>query len=203
MGAFMSGASIDWAGIRVRMAAAEAAISRAGRASREETDVVLKARAACLAREAEDVASGTTLEVLAFMLGQEKYGIETTYVREVTPLNDLTPLPGSPPFLMGIVNIRGQVLSVTDVRRLFDLPEWGVGDQDRIIVLQHGEMEFGILGNSILGVVQVATADLHPGLPTLSGAGADILKGITGDRMAVLDGARLLADEKLIVRDEA
>jgi purine-binding chemotaxis protein CheW len=186
------------------MAAAEASIARAGRASPEETSGVLNARAAELAREGDDrVAAGEMLEILAFMLGQEGYGIETRYVREVTPLNELTRLPGSPSFILGIVNLRGQVLSVCDIRKLFDLPVLGVGDQDRVIVLRHEGMEFGILSNSILGVLQVATADLQPGLPTLTGVGADILKGITRDRMAILDGARLLTDEKIIVREEA
>jgi purine-binding chemotaxis protein CheW len=186
------------------MAAAEAAIARVGHASREETSRILKARAAKLARETDDhAASSSILEVLAFMLGQEKYGIETRYVREVTPMNDLTPLPGSPPFVMGIVNIRGQVVSVIDIRRFFDLPQRGVADQDRIIVLQYDGMEFGILGNSIQGVVQVAADELETMLPTLSGVRADFLKGVTGDRMAVLDGSRLLTDEKVIVREEA
>ena len=117
------------------------------------------------------------LEVVSFMLGQEKYGVETRYVREVCPLNELTPLPGTPPFVLGIVNVRGQVLSVIDIRKLFDLPQKGVGDLDRVIVLQHGGMEFGILANSILGVVQVPTDDLQPSLPTLDGPSRGVSQG--------------------------
>ena len=195
---------IDWASIHKRMAAAEAAMASVGHASRDETGRVLKARAEILARQGDDGERQVeTLEVLAFVLGQETYGIETRYVREVTPLNDLTPLPGCPPFVMGIVNLRGQVLSVIDVRILLDLPQRGVGDQDRVIVLRHEGMEFGILGNSIQGVVQVPVDELQETLPTLTGIRADFLRGVTRERMAVLDGSRLLADEKVIVREEA
>ena len=123
-------------------------------------------------------------------------------MREVCPMNELTPLPGTPPFVLGIVNVRGQVLSVIDIRKLFDLPQRGVGELDRIIVLQHGAMEFGILGNTILGVVQVPTDELQPSLPTLTGLRGEYLKGVTRDRMAILDAARLLSDENIVVREE-
>ena len=200
----MSAEAIDWGSIHRRMAAAEAAVARVGHASPERTAEILKARAVRLAAESGDrPQAGSVREVLAFTLGQEKYGIETRFVREVTPMNELTPLPGSPAFVMGIVNIRGRVISVVDIRKLFDLVQRGVGDQDRIIVLQDEGMEFGILGNSILGVVPVTADELQPTLPTLTGIHADFLVGVTGQGMAVLDGARLLADERVIVREEA
>jgi len=149
----MSADRIDWAKIHRQMLAVEAAIAHDGRASRDKTRAVLKARAEALARENDDGGNtGDYLEVVSFLLGQEKYGVESCYVREVCPLNELTVLPGAPSFVLGIVNMRGKVLSVIDIRKLFDLPQKGVGDLDRIIVLQHGQMEFGILSNSILGV---------------------------------------------------
>jgi len=200
----MSVEGIDWTEMHRRMAAAEAAIAHVGRASPDETKALLKARAEALARESEE--SGRTrdmLEVVAFVLRQEKYGIETRYIREVCPLNELTPLPGAPSFVLGIVNVRGRVLSVIDIGKLFDLPQRGVGDLDRIIVLQHEGMEFAILGNAILGVVRVPADELQPSLPTLTGLRGEYLRGVTRDRMAILDGARLLADENIVVREEA
>jgi purine-binding chemotaxis protein CheW len=169
----------------------------------DKTRAILKARAEALARESDEGAlARESLEVVSFLLGQEKYGVETRYVREVCPLNELTPLPGTPRFVLGVVNVRGQVLSVVDIGRLFDLPQRGVGDLDRIIVLQDGGMELGILGNSILGVVQVRTDELQPSLPTLTGLRGEYLRGVTPDRMAILDAARLLSDENIIVREE-
>jgi purine-binding chemotaxis protein CheW len=185
------------------MAAAETAIANEGRGSRDKTKAVLKARADALARSDEKAYAREYLEVVSFVLGREKYGVESRYVREVCPMNDLTPLLGAPSFVLGIVNMRGRVLSIIDIRKLFDLPQEGVSDLDRIVVLQHGEMEFGILANSILGVVQVAKDELQLSLPTLTGLRAEYLKGVTKDRMAILDGAMLLADDKVIVRVEA
>jgi purine-binding chemotaxis protein CheW len=200
----MSGERIDWKEIHRRVEASRAAVARDGRASREETRKVLRARAEAMARERDEgVGARDTLEVLGFLLGQEAYGVETCHVREVQPMNELTPLPGAPAFVLGIVSLRGRVLSVVDIRKLFDIPLKGVGDHDRVIVLQHGVMELGILGNSILGVLQVATEDLLPTLPTLTGLRAEYLKGVTPDRMAILDAAVLLADERVVVREEA
>jgi purine-binding chemotaxis protein CheW len=200
----MSAQRIDWAEIHQRMAAAEAAIARNEHATHDETLVILKARAKALARKIEGSSRGeASLEVVCFLLGQEKYGIESRYVREVCPLNDLTPLPGTPSFVLGIVNVHGQVLSVIDIRQFFDLPQGGVGDLDRLIVLQHDSMEFALFCNAILGVVEVPTSELQSGLPTLTDLRAEYLKGVTGDRVAILDGAKLLSDEKMIVREEA
>lgn len=194
---------IDWAEVHRRLAAAEAAIASGGRVSREETAKALRARAEALGRGSGDsTRAPDVLEVVAFQLGQEKYGVEARYVREVCPMNELTPLPGTPPFVLGVLNVRGQVLSVIDIGKLFDLPRKGVSDLDRIVVLQYGGMELGILGNAILGVIQVPADELQTGLPTMTGPHGDYLTGVTRDRIAVLDGARLLSDEGIIVREE-
>ena len=199
----MSASKIDWTEINRRMAAAEAAMSQ-GSATRDRTREILKARAESLAQERDAGPDAREyLEVLSFLLGQEKYGVETRYVREVCPLNDLTLLPGTPAFVLGIVNVRGRVLSVIDIRKLFDLPQKGVGDLDRIIILHLDGMELGLLGNSIIGVGQVPVDELQPSLPTLTGLRGDLLKAVTRDRMAILDAARLLSDERIVVREEA
>ena len=199
----MSASMIDWTEINRRMAAAEAAMNQ-GNATKDRTGEILKARAESLAQERDAGPDAREhLEVLSFLLGQEKYGVETRYVREVCPLNELTLLPGTPPFVLGIVNVRGRVLSVIDIRKLFDLPQKGVGDLDRIIILHHEGMELGLLGNSIIGVGKVPVDELQPSLPTLTGLRGALLKAVTRDRMAILDAARLLCDDRIIVREEA
>ena len=200
----MSVGSIDWGEVRRRVAEAGEALAPKSRASREQIEAILKARAEALARESDEGAlTRDFFEIVAFLLGRERYGVESRYVREVCPLNELTPLPGLPSFVLGIVNVRGRVLSVIDLSKLFDLPPKGIGDFDRIIVLHDGAMELGILCNAILGVAQTARDELQPSLPTLTGAREKYLKGVTRDRMAILDASRLLSDEDIVVREEA
>ena len=164
---------------------------------------ILRARARALARPpAHTPAGGTLLEVLEFRLAQERYALETRYVREVYPLKDLTPLPCTPPFVLGIVNVRGRILPVLDLKKLFDLPEQGVTDLHRIIVIEGNEMVLGLLADATVGVRSIHADSVQLSLPTLTGIRSEYLKGVTADRLVVLDVARILADPKIIVHEE-
>ena len=164
---------------------------------------ILRARAHALARPpAHTPAAGTLLEVLEFRLAQERYALETRYVREVYPLKDLTPLPCTPPFVLGIVNVRGRILPVLDLKKFFDLPEQGLTDLHRIILVRGNDLELGLLADVIVGVRSVAAHSLQPSLPTLTGIRADYLKGIGEERLVVLDLDRILSDPKIIVHEE-
>lgn len=164
---------------------------------------ILRARAQKLARAPEALDSGdANLEVLEFRLAQERYALETRHVREVHPLRKLTPLPSAPAFVRGIVNVRGRILPVLDLKRFFGLPEIGLIDTHRIILIAAPEMEFGLLADVSVGVRSVPAGDLHPPLTTLTGIGADYLKGITAERLIVLDMDRILADPRIIVSEE-
>ena len=148
------------------------------------------------------VCCGDDFDVIEFLLGDERYGLESAWVREVCPLRELTPLPCTPAFVLGILNVRGQIRTVIDIRRFFDLPIKGLTELNKVIFLETEGMEVGILADSIVGVRSVARASLQLSLPTLTGIRAEYLRGMTSDRLAVLDAARILADEKLIVDEE-
>ena len=168
-----------------------------------EAERIVRARAKALAipRRASTLA-GAMLEVLEFRLASERYALETRHVQDVHPLRDLTPLPCTPTFVLGIVNVRGRILPVLDLKKFFDLPERGLTDLHRIILVQGNDLEFGLLADVIVGVRSVAADSLQPSLPTLTGIRAEYLKGIGEDRLVVLDVERILADPKIIVHQE-
>ena len=117
-----------------------------------EKKIILKARAKTLAREPErEETAEAYLEVVEFALAYEKYAIETAYIREIYPLKEFTPLPCTPPYVFGIINVRGQILSVIDIKKLFNLPDKGLGELNKVIILHLGDMEFGILADKIIG----------------------------------------------------
>jgi purine-binding chemotaxis protein CheW len=136
-----------------------------------------------------------------FVLGPEHYGIESSHIREIHPLSEFTPLPCTPPFVLGLVNVRGQILSIINIKKLFDLPEKGLTDLNKIIIVHANHMELGILADAILGVRSITVEELQPALPTLTGIRAEYLKGITKDPLAVLDIEKILSDEKILVND--
>ena len=171
--------------------------------SADEAERILRTRARALARKPPRAsAEGAMLELLEFRLASERYALESRLVQEVHPLRDLTPLPCTPPFVLGIVNVRGRILPVLDLKKFFDLPERGLTDLHRIILVRGNDLELGLLADVIVGVRSVATDTLQPSLPTLTGIRADFLKGVTDERLVVLDLDRILLDPKIIVHEE-
>jgi purine-binding chemotaxis protein CheW len=195
--------AIDWAVVRARVDAAQAAGEQAWTPGADETGRILRERALALAAEPgaiQDLAE--SIEVVEFSLAHERYAVESAYVREVYPLENLTPLPCTPAFVLGIVNLRGEIVSVIDLRKFFDLAQTGLPDLNKVIVLESGNMVFGILADAIFGVRRLALAEIQPPLPTLTGIREKYLNGITAERMVVLDAGKLLADKDIVVQEQ-
>jgi purine-binding chemotaxis protein CheW len=195
--------AIDWREVERRLDAARTAVERVWAPDPEETRRILKARAQALAREpGKAEAAEESIEVVEFVLAHERYAVESRFVREVHPLENLTPLPCAPAFVLGIVNLRGEVLSVVDIKKFFELPEKGLTDLNKVIVLHAGSMRFGILADAVTGARDIAAADIQPSLPTLTGIRERYLRGVTSESLVILDAATLLADEGIVVREQ-
>src|SRR5579859_8008990 len=121
----MSTKTFDWEAIHRRAAAATTASS--GDLVHRPDDVrrILEARARAAARPGAAPDDRARIEVIAFTLAGESFGAETCHVREVCQLKELTPVPCTPPFLAGVMNLRGQIVAVVDLRKFFDLPAHG------------------------------------------------------------------------------
>ena len=169
----------------------------------EEKKRILRERAKVLARGPGEKEPEEHVEVLEFLLANERYALETFHIHEVCVLKEITPLPGTPSFVNGIINLRGKVLSVIDLKKFFDLPKKGLGDLNKVIVLSSAGMEFGVLADAILGIRKIPLSELQPSLPTLTGIRKDYLTGVTHDRLVVLDAGKLLSDKRLLVHEEA
>lgn len=167
--------------------------------SPDEQTHILKQRAELMAQPLKkEKATKGVLEILVFGLANEYYGLETIAIGEVHPLHDFTPLPGTPSFIFGLVNLRRKILTVIDLKPLFSLPQ-GVNTSRKIITLQSRQRSSGILADSIEGVRTVSLEQLEPPLPTLTGIKLEFIKGITADRVVVLDHQQLLSSPHLIV----
>jgi len=196
-------ARIDWAEIHRRLETGRAALERGLTPTAEEKKRVLKARGKALAREpAKDTGTGEQMEIVEFLLAYERYAVDSSFVREVYPLKELTPLPGTPAFVAGIINVRGQILSVVDLKKFFDLPAKGLTDLNKVIIVSDGQMEFGLLADAVPGARRIAPEEIQSGLPTLTGLRQEYVKGVTGQRLVILDVAQILADPGIVVRDD-
>jgi len=194
--------SLDWHDIHRRLEAARTAIEQGESLSAEDVRQVLRARARALAQEPESAQkSESTIEVVEFVVAQETYAVESRFAREVAPISELTPVPGTPAHVLGIINVRGQLLFVIDIKRFFDLPEKGLTDLNRIVIVHSETVGFGILADQIVGARTIALDELQTSLPTLTGIREEYLKGISADRTVVLDADRLLSDRNILVHE--
>jgi purine-binding chemotaxis protein CheW len=195
---------INWSEIHQRLEIARQALSQETTSSEKENLATLKKRACLLAREIQQVdASMEFLDVVEFRMATETYGLESAFVREVYPFKDFTPLPGVPPFVLGIINVRGQILSIIDLKKFFDLPENGLGQLNKLIILRDGAMEFGVLADEILGARAIPLMTVQAAPPTISGIGAEYLRGVTAEQLIILDAQKILNDERIIVHQQA
>ena len=186
-----------------RLNKARLSIQKGGEVTAGEKKRILKERAKRLAKEDNIREQAESyLEVIEFLLAHERYGIETTHIREVYPLKELTPLPCTPPFILGIINVRGQILPVIDIKKFFDLPEKGLTNLNKVIIVRKEDMELGILADEIHGIRNILRGKIQPPLPTLTGIHAEYLKGITEERLVVLDVMKILSDKNIVVNEE-
>ena len=170
---------------------------------KKENRTKLKNRAIAMAQEPmQKKEASIIIEVIAFTLVTEIYGIESIFVKEVYTLTDFTPLPGAPSYIFGIINVRGQILPVIDLKKFFNLPEKGLGELNKVISLSNGQMEFGILADVVHGTQEIELEDIRVVPPTVTGIGEEYLKGVTKERLIVLNAKRLLSDKSIVVNDE-
>ncbi len=192
--------SFDWDMAKKRLARIAEALDESQRLSPERAKQIMDERARKLA-EVPDAApdAGQLLGVVTFRLGGERFAVEARYVREVIRLGDVTPVPGSPEFLVGATNLRGDIMAVLDLGSFFDLRGAERSNTTRILVFGLQRAEFGVLVDAADEVASLSIKRLHPPSDSIAGGGRDFLRGVTDDAMLVLDGDVLLNDERLFI----
>ncbi len=98
---------------------------------------------------------------LTFVLAEEDYGLEILKVREIMGILDITTVPHTPYYVKGVVNIRGKVIPIVDLRLKFDMPEIEHTDQTCIIVVYVGQVEVGIIVDCVSEVMDIAEVDIE------------------------------------------
>ncbi len=195
--------SIDWDQVKAKLKTAGNALERGFKPDAEKLNATLKSRAKILALEPEKEDEGAErVEIIEFIVAYEKYGVELKFVNEIYKIKELTPVPCSLPFVLGVINIRGKIYSVIDIKKFFNLPEKGITDLNKAIIVQTEEMELSILADSIVGVRSLSSDDIKLAPVTISGISAEYIKGVTVDRVVVIDIHKFLKDKKLIVHEE-
>lgn len=183
---------IDWQEVHARLERATAAAAP----SPEHNRALLERRARELARAPERPSCAEMLELICFSLAGERYALETRHLREVVRLTEVTPVPGTPDHLTGVVNLRGEVLALFDLRRLFGLADEPLNARARVLVLGDAHAEFGIVAAEVHELMPLSRAALLEPPASLADVGREFLRGVTSEALAVLDGTLLLRDPR-------
>nr|WP_321353087.1 chemotaxis protein CheW [uncultured Methanoregula sp.] len=166
-----------------------------------QTETLLEERARKIA-EPEDSASGNAvLEVLKFRLAYREYAIEMNYIREVVLTGEITPVPGTPDYISGICVVRGEIISLVDLRALISIPEKGLTDLNRVIVMTSRHLSFGILADHITGIGILELNKISSPTPGSEPVQCKYIKGVTDGFLTVLDADEFFRDPKMIIED--
>jgi len=194
------GRRFDWAEAHARLARAAAATEAATDPSPARARALMDERARALARVPARVPGPSeVVEVALFTLAGERYAVETRYISKVVRLTDFTPVPGTPAFLGGVLNLRGEILALVDLRAFFGISAGGLTDLSRIVVLGVDRNEFGIMADAVQEVVTLRVDEVFEPPASIPGAGNSYLMGVTSEGLVVLDGGALLADDGLFI----
>ena len=147
--------------------------------------------------ERRDEQREPTTRMLCFRLDREWYGVELQDIMEIIRVNQITYLPSGPAYIAGICNLRGNIISVMDPKKLFGLEHQPLTDQSRIVVVASGGVETGLLVDEVSAIVDVAETAVDAPLTTLASEKAQYLKGVVrhGERLVTLLNLRAIMSD--------
>ena len=155
--------------------------------------------AAGVDRAMEPTIGGDEQQLVLFQVGAELYGVDIARVHEIIRLQAITRVPRAPAFVEGIINLRGKVIPVVDLRRRFGLPSAEHTRASRIVVVEIGDQVVGIIVDAVSEVLRVHGAAIEPPSPVVAGIDSEYLHGIAKlpERLVIL-----LDLDRVLARDE-
>lgn len=148
-------------------------------------------------RKAE--AADVVLQWVTFKLQEETYGINVMQVQEVLRYTEIAPVPGSPDYVLGIINLRGNVVTVIDTRSRFGLEPADVTDNSRIVIIEADKQVIGILVDSVAEVVYLRASEIDTAPNVGTDESARFIQGVSnreGELLILVDLNKLLSDEE-------
>lgn len=137
---------------------------------------------------------------LTFHIDKENYGIEIRHVIEIIVMQEITVVPDMPDFIIGVINLRGQVISVMDIRARFKMEAREYDDRTCIIVVKINDISIGLIVDTVNEVIDIPESQMDPPPKTHSGIGSSYIKGmgkVDNSVKILLDIEKILYEEEL------
>ncbi len=122
--------------------------------------------------------SEEVLQFVTFTLGNEEYAVDILNVQEINRITDITQVPNSPDYVEGVINLRGKVIPVINLRKKFHMEEKPTDDTSRIIIMEISGITNGLIVESVSEVLRIASSALEPPPPMSSDIQSHFIKGI-------------------------
>lgn len=141
---------------------------------------------------------GETVQVIVFRLGEERYGVDISQVREIIRPTQITRIPNAPDFVEGVINLRGQITTIVNLRKRFGMPPTQIDNDTRIIVVEYNNAVIGMMVDTVNEVKYLSQKDIEP-LPSIitSREEAKFLKGVG----KLPDGLLILIDLNKVLNE--
>ncbi|ALU44827.1 MULTISPECIES: chemotaxis protein CheW [Pseudoalteromonas] len=139
------------------------------------------------------------LQWVTYKLEDETYGINVMQVQEVLRYTEIAPVPGAPTYVLGIINLRGNVVTVIDTRSRFGLPSSEVTDNSRIVIIEAEKQVVGILVDSVAEVVYLRSSEIDSAPNIGTEESAKFIQGVSnreGELLILVDLNKLLSDDE-------
>ncbi len=139
------------------------------------------------------------IQWVTFRLDDEKYGIRVMQVQEVLRMTEIAPVPGAPDYVLGIINLRGNVVTVIDSRKRFGLGEADVDDSTRIVIIEADKHVVGILVDSVAEVVDLQTSEIDAAPNVGNDDSSKYIQGVSSkdkELLILVDVNKLLTDDE-------
>ena len=144
-------------------------------------------------------SSDEVLQWVTYRLDDETYGINVMQVQEVLRYTEIAPVPGAPDYVLGIINLRGNVVTVIDTRSRFGLPPTDITDSTRIVIIESDEQVVGILVDSVAEVVYLRSSEIDSAPNVGTEESAKFIQGVSnrsGQLLILVDLNKLLSDDE-------
>jgi purine-binding chemotaxis protein CheW len=145
------------------------------------------------------------LHIVGFQVGRETYGVPITSLHEIVRVPEITAVPDAPDYLEGVINLRGKIVSVMDLRKRFGEKQALLKKQNRILVVEHGGRLAGLIVDSASEVLKIPSDAVEPPPAVFQEGGLNCVTGLgkLGGRLVVLlDMSKLLAPGSLQIKSE-
>ncbi len=143
---------------------------------------------------------GELLQLVTFSIGDDEFGVNILKVQEIIRTMEITKVPRAPTFVEGVINLRGMVIPIIDLRRRFNLSPKAHDKNTRIIDCEINNILVGFVVDAVSEVLRIPAKTVEPPPPVVSGIGADYISGVAQlqDRLLImLDLDKLLSTEDL------